>query len=256
MAGSADTSRDWSDFLKWPWIQENILWIIGALPVVLVGYRLFFVSVGDPVTLRLLVANLDVMQILMVTALTLLPIFLFYSSFVVMERATREVPGENLPGWTFSLVLIFLLIAAFTMNLVTLIGASTGIAIFFTLAAGYNFWRVRKRGLQRNIIFGGFLITFSVLQSFIASSTHWIPAENYFLSSGEKKSGYELTSDDESVTVQWILGGSARLDKEEIENRELCIKKAERNTLLFIVAPSMQHNPGCAEKPTSPEQGK
>lgn len=230
-------SREWSRILHWPWVRENALWLVGLIPVALVCYRIFYVSGGDPVSMRLLVTNLDVVQIAVVTVLSLLPVGLFYAGLVVLERVFFDVPGENLPAWACPIGLGASFIGFILMNRSAANWILIGLGVFVVLALVVSYF-VKKHGGPRLVIFGGAIVVLSVIQALIASSDHWLPAENVLNNAGDVRTGFVVDESEGEVTIQWYRGPMEVIEGAQIASRSFCTFEKDRDKYVYKFWPS------------------
>lgn len=240
---SIDT-HEWSRVLQWPWVRENIVWLIGVTPLALACYRIFYVSGGDPISLRVLVTNLDVVQIAIVTILSLLPVGLFYAGLVIIERVLFDVPGENLPAWSLGLGIASTFVGFILMNRFAANWVAIGLGILVILALVLSYF-VRKIGAPRLVLFGGALVVFSVLQALTASSDHWLPAENIDMESGGARTGFVIEEKEKDMTIQWHRGPVEVVEGSQVVSREFCTFEKDRDKYLYKLWPDRLWNELC-----------
>ena len=60
------------------WMLDNLVWILGLIPVLLSAIRIYAVAGGDEAVLRALVVDLDVVALFLATVLPVLPYYWFF----------------------------------------------------------------------------------------------------------------------------------------------------------------------------------
>lgn|GEM_PF-5771826 len=203
-------------------VRDNPLWVLGLLPLVLVCFRLIYVSRGDTEVMRALLASIDILRIVLATVLPVMPVLLFWGIVLLVDRwrVTRKDERPAMPALLPAFVVTLLVVSLTGMTTLT---AVASIASLMVVAV--QIWRAQRRDGPRSYrIKATDAIGWALLTCLTASVGPWLPTEAIKLTDGSQYVGYTLSAD-----ARWFqfLDGDNVLHVEasnSIESRTPCTK--------------------------------
>ncbi|WAJ43542.1 hypothetical protein OK015_20380 [Mycobacterium sp. Aquia_216] len=218
---------NWREFAR-----DHIIWILGLLPLVLAGIKLFAVSEGDPEVFRFLLRDLNVVQLVIATVVPFAPLVIFWTYVVWLDwirRTPAAVRNQVMPEWLDqpiwnAAMLIVLIMPTFQILI--------SIAILMFL-----FFRRRRARKKAELRWGanhgqtlapiywsarGFLFGL-VLQGLIGSSGSWFPAEAVKVRGSDVQAAYVISYDRDWTTVLDSHKKIKLYKTESVESRSACI---------------------------------
>ncbi|WP_159575536.1 hypothetical protein [Microbacterium sp. 8M] len=209
------------------------LWI-AAVPVVIAGVRLLMFSKGDPVVLRVLFENFQILPLLTASTLLVLPwatlmaailLLLNRSARVVVSKWTRDVPTAA----TLGILAITVVVMTSPFPMAYWIAgawfAVLAVSIISRVPKGWTGRVTRIVNIADNntpgSMFYSALIVPLVLTILPASSSFWLPLEDVVTSS-ETHSAYVLGATDGWTTLLTVDRVVLRVPSDEVTERIVC----------------------------------
>ncbi|GAA3418811.1 hypothetical protein GCM10022140_25650 [Rhodococcus aetherivorans] len=231
-------------------VRDNPLWVLGLLPLVLVCFRLIYVSRGDTEVMRALLASIDILRIVLATVLPVMPVLMFWGIVLLIDRwrITRKEERPAMPALLPAFVITLLLVSLTGMTILT---AVASIASVMVVAA--QIWRAQRKGGPRSYrLKATEAIGLAVLTCLTASVGPWLPTEAIKLTDGSQYVGYALSAD-----ARWFqfLDDDNVLHVEastSVESRTPCTKVG--NWYVDTTFRALQRHRGQEVAPRCPEQ--
>jgi len=231
-AKSANVTIDSRDAVT-AWILENLVWILGLIPVLLSAIRIYAVAGGDEAVLRALVDDLDVIALFLATVLPVLPYYWFFLGVVLLDSSVFRKARENSLRKRIIAALAMFAIGGFMMQ-----WSRSSISLTVILCIVMLIFMIRAKFFARGfpgVKIGLFLLVASVVLVFAAVRYPWIPAELITLEGEPVKRGYVLSESDSGLTIMWRGGGLQLVDAASVKSRQFCTTEKVGPSVIFSV---------------------
>jgi hypothetical protein len=212
--------------------RDNVVWILGFIPIVLAGIRLLTVSRGDSEVFLYLLQDLSVVQLILATVIPLVPLAAFWAWIAWIDwqgRTPRARQVEILPDWVDIPIFIALAGIMLLMPVIQMI-ANVAILLIFWVIRRYRAKKYAPRlGSDRrqwedpiSWDFRGYVLSV-VVTSMTAATVIWIPPESIKVKGADNpQTGIVLSYDSQWTTFLDRNKKINILNSSEIESRAAC----------------------------------
>lgn len=234
------------------WMRENLIWVIGLMPVILASFRLLVVAQGDTEALRALLANVNVLVLVLSTILPTVPSLVFWLAVWSWDwhRLQTAEKRFEVPQWVFTCVSTIVAIVALNAMPLQLFLINIGILIAML---GYIWWRSKRDGrhapkLRLNLT--GMLALLVINSVGIPLGPSWLPTEEIEVKGQPSVVGYVVSSDPRWFVYLERRGSVVTVPASNVETRTNCsvYRSTLNHPLIDLLGTTRKFAPRCPDE--------